>query len=96
MILIYWLNIFVLFGSFITAIFLFFQLFALDSLAYKLGTFTRGVFKIVLIIVCVGQLHAIEGDAIEEIHLHTFLRDFGQFGFLVFANLYLFFNRGKQ
>ena len=87
--LFYWLNVVVLFGAFIMSILLFLELFAVDSLAYTLGTVPRNILKLVLIMLCVGQLHAIDGDAMEKIKLHHFLRDFGQFGLLFFTHLYL-------
>ena len=94
--LIYWLNVVVLFGAFIMSILLFLELFAVDSLAYTLGTVPRGILKFVLIMLCVGQLHAIDGDGMAEIRLHDFLRDFGQFGLLFFTHLYIIRRRQKQ
>lgn len=86
---IYYFNIVVLFGSFIMSVLLFFALFAEDSLAYTLPIYGQYILKTFILMLCIGQLHAMEGDQINEINLHDLLRDVGQFGLIFFTHLYL-------
>jgi uncharacterized membrane protein len=94
--LIYWFNIVALLGAFVMSVMLFFELFALDSLAYTLQTVPRSILKLFIVMLCVGQLHALEGDNIKEIDLHDLLRDIGQFGLIFFTHLYIRRRRQKQ
>ncbi len=94
--LIYYFNIVVLFGSFVMAVLLFFALFADDSLAYTLPVWAQYVLKAVIISLCIGQLHAMEGDKMNEISLHDLMRDIGQFGLIFFTHLYLNRRRKKR
>lgn len=87
--LIYWFNILVLFGTFLMAGRLFLLLFEVDSIAYTLSVKTRLILKAFIIMLCIGQLHAMEGDKMYEINLHDLMRDIGMFGFLLFVNLYI-------
>ncbi len=94
--LIYWFNIVVLFGSFVMSVLLFFELFANDSLAYTLQAVPRAILKGFIILLCIGQLHAMEGDKMNEINLHDVLRDVGQFGLIFFTHLYIKRRRRKS
>ena len=87
--IIYYFNIVVLFGSFVMAVLLFLALFAQDSLAYTLPLWAQYLLKAFIISLCIGQLHAMEGDKMEEINVHDLMRDIGQFGLIFFTNLYL-------
>ena len=87
--MVYWFNVVVLFGSFIMALLLFLSLFESDSVVYTLSKTTRIILKGVLIMLCVGQLHAIESDNYNEIGLNDLFRDIGQFGLIFFVHYYI-------
>lgn len=87
--MVYWLNVVVLFGSFLMSVLLFLSLFEYDSIVYTLSKTTRVILKAFLIMLCIGQLHAIESDNYNEIDLHDLLRDLGQFGLIFFVHYYI-------
>lgn len=88
--LIYWFNIVVLFGTFLMAGILFLLLFEVDSIVYtSLSQPSRLILKAFLIMLCIGQLHAMEGDKMYEVNLHDLMRDIGMFGVLLFTNIYI-------
>ena len=87
--ILYYLNIVVLFGVFGMSILLFFTLFEKDSIAYELKKWARLVLKASVIMMCIGQLHSIDGDSVKEITYHDFIKDLGLFGFLFFTHYYI-------
>ena len=87
--MIYYLNIAVLFASFIASLMLIYRLFALDSVAYVLLRWQRVILKTGLIMFCIGHLHAIDGDNFKEIQMHDLLRDIGMFVLIVFVQVYM-------
>lgn len=94
--MIYWFNIIVLFGSFIMSVMLFLSLFESESVAYTLPKVGRSILKGFLIMLCIGQLHAIDADTIQETNLHDLFRDLGQFGLIFFVHYYLIIKRSKN
>lgn len=95
--LIYWFNIIVLFGTFLVSLRLFLLLFEVDSIVYEvLNPPSRMIIKTFLIMLTIGQLHAMEGDQMYEIHLHDLMRDIGMFGLLLFVNIYIIHTRAKE
>ncbi len=94
--MIYYINIAVLFGSFIMSILLFLALFESDSVAYTLPKIYRLTLKAFLIMLCIGQLHAIEGDTYNEIGLHDLIKDIGQFGLILFVHLFIIKRRNNR
>lgn len=87
--MIYWFNLVVLFGTFVMALALFLLLFQTDSVAYSLPDIQRWILKAFIIMLCIGQLHAMEGDKMYEINVHDLMRDLGSFGLITFVHLYL-------
>lgn len=87
--MIYWFNLIVLFGTFIMSLSLFFVLFQSNSIAYKLPAAKKWALKAFVIMLCLGQLHAMEGDKMDEINIHDLMRDMGMFGFLGFVHFHL-------
>ena len=87
--MIYWFNIVVLLGTFIMSLALFFLLFQSDSIVYTLATYQRWALKAFVIMLCIGQLHAMEGDKMYEINIHDLMRDLGMFGFIGFVHFHL-------
>lgn len=94
--IIYWFNIVVLLGTFLMAFVLFMTLFQVDSVAYTLTPFNRLLLKAFIIMLCVGQLHAMEGDKMNEVNLHDLMRDLGVFGLVTYVHVYLVLRKGKK
>jgi len=94
--MVYFFNVVVLFGSFIMSILLFLALFESDSVAYTLPKIPRLILKAFLIMLCIGQLHAIEGDTYNEIGLHDLFKDLGQFGLIFFVHLFIYRRHKKR
>jgi hypothetical protein len=87
--MIYYLNIAVLLTSFFASLLLIIKLFAHDSVAYVLLKWQRLTLKAALIMFCIGQLHAIDGDSFDEVQMHDLFRDIGMLGLVVFVHIYM-------
>lgn len=87
--MIYYLNIAVLLASFVAGIRLVIRLFAYDSVAYVLKRWQRVALRVGLIMFCMGQLHAIDGDNFAETRLHDLLRDIGMLTLVIFVQVYM-------
>jgi hypothetical protein len=87
--IVYYLNIVILFANFFASLALIFRLFAKDSVVYVLNTWQRSTLKAVLIMFCICHLHSIDGDNFHEIQLHDLLKDVGMLGLVIFVHVYM-------